>query len=115
MHQPINTVRNLGGSAGISLAATLIARREQYHQSVLIEHVTSLSNQYEAVLHGLQQTYPVYSAGAVGALHRVQAQVYMAMQKQTALLSFNDCFWILAVILGAMLPIVLLVQATPRY
>src|SRR5207249_1212095 len=30
----INMMRNIGGSFGISLVTTLIARREQYHQSV---------------------------------------------------------------------------------
>ena len=109
----INMVRNLGGSFGIALATTLIARREQYHQSVLVEHVTSLSNQYDTVVHQLQQAYLAYSASAVDALHRAEAQIYKMVQQQAALLSFNDAFWVMAVILAAMVPLVLLMRKPP--
>jgi MFS transporter, DHA2 family, multidrug resistance protein len=109
----INMVRNLGGSVGISLATTLIARREQYHQSVLVEHVTSLSSRYDTVVHALQQAYFAYSGSVVDALHRAQAQVYAMVQHQAALLSFNDCFWVLAVILAAMAPLALLMHKPP--
>jgi DHA2 family multidrug resistance protein len=109
----INMVRNIGGSVGISLATTLIARREQYHQSVLVEHATSLSSQYNTAVHALQQTYLVYSGSAVDALHRAQAAVYAMVQQQAALLSFNDAFWVMAIVLMAMVPLVLLMRKPP--
>jgi DHA2 family multidrug resistance protein len=109
----INMVRNVGGSVGISLATTLIARREQYHQSVLVEHVTSLSTQYNTAVHGLQQTYLAYSASAVDALHQAQAQIYAMVQRQAAVLSFDDTFWVMAVILALMVPLVLLMRKPP--
>jgi DHA2 family multidrug resistance protein len=106
----INMVRNLGGSVGIALVTTLIARREQYHQSVLVEHVSSLSRRYETVVHALQQAYLRHSGSAVDALHQAQAQVYVMVQRQAALLSFNDSFWVMAAILAAMVPLVLLMR-----
>ena len=109
----INMVRNLGGSFGIALATTLIARRQQYHQSVLVEHVTTLGSQYDATVHNLQQTYLAYSGSAVDALQRAQAKVYAMVQQQAALLSFNDCFWVMAVILVTMVPLVLLMRKPP--
>jgi DHA2 family multidrug resistance protein len=109
----INMVRNLGGSFGIALATTLIARREQYHQSMLVEHVTPLGSRYDVVVHKLQQAYLAYSSSAVDALQRAQAQVYKMVQQQAALLSFNDCFWVMATILAAMLPLVLLIRKPP--
>jgi MFS transporter, DHA2 family, multidrug resistance protein len=109
----INMVRNIGGSVGIALANTLIARREQYHQSVLVEHVTSLGSQYDTVVHRLQQAYLAYSASAVDALHRAEAQIYKMVQQQAALLSFNDAFWVMAIILAAMVPLALLMRKPP--
>ena len=109
----INMVRNLGGSFGIALATTLIARREQYHQSMLVEHVTSLGSQYDTAVHRLQQAYLAYSASAVDALQRAEAQVYKMVQQQAALLSFNDCFWVMAMILVAMVPLALLLRKPP--
>ena len=109
----INMVRNIGGSVGISLATTLIARREQYHQSVLVEHTTSLSSQYNAAVHALQQAYLAYSGSAVDALHQAQAQIYAMVQRQAAFLSFNDAFWVMAIILVAMIPLAFLMCKPP--
>jgi MFS transporter, DHA2 family, multidrug resistance protein len=36
----INFMRNIGGSIGTSLVTTLIIRRSQYHQQILVGHVT---------------------------------------------------------------------------
>jgi MFS transporter, DHA2 family, multidrug resistance protein len=36
----INFMRNIGGSIGTSLATTLIVRRSQYHQQILVGHLT---------------------------------------------------------------------------
>ena len=38
-----NLMRNLGGSFGIATATTLLARRGQFHQSRLVEHLTPFS------------------------------------------------------------------------
>ncbi|HKD74324.1 MAG TPA: MFS transporter, partial [Ktedonobacterales bacterium] len=109
----INMVRNIGGSVGISLATTLIARREQYHQSVLVKHTTSLSSQYSTAVHALQQAYLAYSGSAVDALHQAQAQIYAMVQRQAAFLSFNDAFWVMAIILVAMVPLAFLMRKPP--
>src|SRR5258708_7324350 len=53
----INMMRNLGGSFGIAIATTLLARRQQYHQSVLVEHVTPDNSQYDQTIHAMQQAF----------------------------------------------------------
>src|SRR5947208_2155977 len=35
-----NLTRNLGGSVGVALAVTLLSRRAQFHQHVLVSHIT---------------------------------------------------------------------------
>ncbi|HEX4173403.1 MAG TPA: DHA2 family efflux MFS transporter permease subunit, partial [Acetobacteraceae bacterium] len=42
----INLARNFGGSIGISFASTFLTRREQFHQSRLVETVQSLNGAY---------------------------------------------------------------------
>jgi DHA2 family multidrug resistance protein len=106
----INMMRNIGGSFGISVVTTLIARREQYHRSVLVAHVSPLSHPYAAAVGRLQQAYLGYSGSAVDALRQAEAKILAMVQKQAALLSFNDCFWAMAVVMAAMLPVVLLVR-----
>jgi DHA2 family multidrug resistance protein len=106
----INTMRNLGGSFGISLATTLLARRQQYHQSVLIEHVGPYSSQYHDTIQQMQQAFLAQSSSAVDALHRAQALLYATVQKQAALLSYIDTFWILAVGFMALVPLIFLLR-----
>jgi DHA2 family multidrug resistance protein len=106
----INMMRNIGSSFGISLITALIARREQYHQNVLVAHVTPFSRQYEATVQALQHAYLAYSAGAADALRQAQAQIYAMVQRQAALLSFNDAFWAMALVLAAAVPLALLMR-----
>jgi DHA2 family multidrug resistance protein len=106
----INMMRNIGSSVGISLVTTLIARREQYHQNVLVEHVTPFSRQYHGLIQQLQQAYLAQTASAADALRQAQAQVYTMVQREAALLSFNDSFWAMAVLLVAMVPLVFLLR-----
>jgi DHA2 family multidrug resistance protein len=102
--------RNLGGSFGISLATTLLARRQQYHQSMLIEHVGPYNSQYGDVIQKMQQAFLAQSASAADALHQAQALLYARVQQQAAALSFIDGFWALAVLFIAMVPLVLLMH-----
>jgi MFS transporter, DHA2 family, multidrug resistance protein len=110
----INMTRNIGGSVGVSLVTTLIARREQFHQNMLVGDVTPFRNSSAAIIERLQQAYLGRAASAADALHQAQAQVYAMVQKEAALLSFNDGFWMLAVILASLVPLVLLLRRPPR-
>ncbi len=46
----INLARNVGGSLGISLVTTILARRAQFHQSRLTEQVTLLNPRFNQAL-----------------------------------------------------------------
>src|SRR2546425_10346058 len=41
-----NLFRNQGGSFGIAFVTTVLARRAQYHQSVLVTHVTNFDRTF---------------------------------------------------------------------
>jgi MFS transporter, DHA2 family, multidrug resistance protein len=110
----INMMRNIGGSVGIALMTTFIARREQYHQNMLVEHVTPYSAQTSQMLQRLQQVYLGAHASAADALHQAQAQLYAMVQTQAAVLSYIDAFWVMGVVLLAMLPLLLLLRKPAR-
>src|SRR5215831_5418656 len=48
-----NLFRNQGGSFGIAFVTTMLARRTQYHQSVLVAHTTPFDPQYQSTLNSL--------------------------------------------------------------
>ena len=54
-----NLMRNIGGSFGISLATTLVARGAQAHQAAMVAHLTPFDPQFQQRLHMM--------AGALGA------------------------------------------------
>jgi MFS transporter, DHA2 family, multidrug resistance protein len=110
----INMMRNIGGSVGIALMTTFLARREQYHQNMLVEHVTPYSAQTSRMLQRLQQVYLGAHASAADALHHAQAQVYAMVQTQAAVLSYIDAFWVMGALLFAMLPLLLLLRKPAR-
>jgi DHA2 family multidrug resistance protein len=110
----INMMRNIGGSVGIALMTTFLARREQYHQNMLVEHVTPYSAQTSRMLQRLQHVYLGGHAGAADALHQAQAQIYAIVQTQAAVLSYIDAFWVMSALLFAMTPLVLLLRKPAR-
>jgi MFS transporter, DHA2 family, multidrug resistance protein len=62
----------------------------------------------------LQQVYLGAHASAGDALHRAQAQLYAMVQTQAAVLSYIDAFWVMGVVLLAMLPLLLLLRKPAR-
>ena len=70
----INAARNTGGSIGVSLASNVLAHREQFHQSRLIEHVIPSSPQYQNTLQQATQYFLAQGSllpSAQGAGHRL--------------------------------------------
>jgi DHA2 family multidrug resistance protein len=96
----INFVRNIGQSVGTSAVTTLLARRSQYHQSVLAEYTRS--GRFHAAIQGV--ALKLSHAGL--SMHEAQRQalgrLYGMVQGQAAALSYIDVYWLLAVIAGAM-------------
>lgn len=105
-----NLFRNQGGSVGIAAVTTLLARRTQYHQAVLVAHATPLQQRYQETVGNLCRYFSVHGFTAPDAVVHAQAQLTRIIQQQAALLGFLDCFWILgcACMIGA--PLVLLTK-----
>jgi DHA2 family multidrug resistance protein len=106
----VNMMRNLGGSFGISIVTTVLARRQQYHQNVLVSHVTPYTSAYDTTIQSLQQAYMSTSSSAADALQKAEAALYATVQTQAAMLSYIDAFLLLAVIFALLVPIVFLLR-----
>ena len=103
----INMARNLGGSFGISLANTEIARRSQFHHERLAEAITPTSDAYH---HALQQATAFFQAQGANAAHARDlafAWVAQTLDSQSTLLAYIDVFWVSALFAAAMVPLVL--------
>ena len=108
----INLARNIGGSSGIAMATTLIARRQQYHQQILVAHVSPLDLPYQTMLQSLQRMLVAKGADVAQAASQAQKLIYNMIQRQSMILSFIDTFWMLAVAFLLMIPLMFLVKKT---
>jgi len=105
-----NLFRNQGGSVGIAFVTTVLARRTQYHQSVLVAHATPLDLGVRETLDSLSRSFVAHGFTAPDAAWHAKAQLARIIQEQAALLGFLDCFWLLgcACLIGA--PLVFLTR-----
>ncbi len=111
----INLFRNIGGSGGIAMVNTILARREQFHQQILVSHLTPLDGTYADALRNTASAIAAQGASAADAAVQAQGVLYGMVQRNAAMLAANDTFWVLALIFLGMIPVVLLLKKTaPR-
>jgi DHA2 family multidrug resistance protein len=91
----INLMRNLGGSVGISVATTLLARRSQVHQSYLVRHLTPSAPQFQQRLQSIAHNFIAKGAAPVDAMRQATAAFFSQVKTQAAMLSYLDVFQIL--------------------
>jgi len=102
-----NMMRNTGSALGISVVINLLTRREQIHQAYLVQHFSifeswKLSQLAPRVPGGL-------NFGPLGetadARKRGLEMVYHLIQAQAAMLSFNDIYRMLSLLIIVMVPV----------
>ena len=99
----INLMRNLGGSIGISAVSTMVARREQFHQTVLVSNLNDYSNATQGFLTSVREHTGASSHGALAALYQ---QVHI----QAELLSYLDVLKFFAILFLLLIPLLLLMK-----
>jgi DHA2 family multidrug resistance protein len=109
----INLARNIGGSAGIAFVTTMLARRQQFHQNILVDHVTSSDTGFLAFFYGAARFLTGQGSSPTHAADQAHGLAYLLVQQQAAMLSFIDNFWLLGVIFLSLLPLALLLKKQP--
>jgi DHA2 family multidrug resistance protein len=106
----INLARNIGGSVGIAGVVTMLARRTQYHQAVLVSHMTPLDSAYQAMLGGAKQMLALQGSDPVQAAHQAQGMAYGLLMRHATMLAFLDDFWLMGVVILIMIPFMFLMK-----
>ncbi|HUG35741.1 MAG TPA: DHA2 family efflux MFS transporter permease subunit [Candidatus Limnocylindrales bacterium] len=105
-----NVVRNAGGSIGVAMITTLLARRAQYHQSTLAGHVTQWSPETAERLRDWTAHFMQHGADTFTAERRATAMLYRELVGQAQVLTYGDEFWLLAMIFVVALPLLPLMR-----
>jgi DHA2 family multidrug resistance protein len=99
-----NLMRNLGGSVGISMMTTLLARRAQAHQALMVGHLTPYSPEYQQALAALTARLGYTPGSSLQA----QGLIYAELLRQANLWAYIDNFRLMAFFCLCCIPFVLL-------
>jgi DHA2 family multidrug resistance protein len=105
-----SVMRNVGSSMGISFVTTWVARRSQFHQSILAEHVTPYSVRTEQFLAQSRTFFERGGSDWSEAGRQSAASLYGMVQQQAALLSFTEVFRIMGFVFLTVIPLILLMR-----
>ena len=109
-----NLLRNIGGSVGIAIAATLIARYSQFYQNSLVGHVNPYSPQTQEKLAALKKSAMMGGVDQVSADKVSLAALYGMVHRQAGILAYNHIFWIVGLVFLVVIPLLFLLKR-PRH
>ena len=108
--------RRVGGNIGYALVATLIDRFSVAHRGHLIEHISPLNPAYLSYHANLTDRLIQGGGDPVAAPQKALALVNAEVNRQAAMLAYNDLAWTFGVMFLATLPLLFLLsrrQAVP--
>jgi len=108
-----NLMRNVGGSIGISVAQTLLTRREAVHQNLIINSVPITGQQFQNSVQGmtgfLRNPY-----GPANAQDPAHATLYRELLRQASNWAFVDVFrWLALLCFGCVVAVWMLKKVKP--
>jgi len=106
----INAARNTGGSIGVSIASNVLAHREQWHQSRLVEHIVPSDPAYMDQLRTIQRFFMQNGASAVDAQQQALGYIGRQVQQQASYLAYIDVFHTLALVSACTIPLALILR-----
>jgi DHA2 family multidrug resistance protein len=98
----VNFMRNIGSSIGTSIVTTMIARRAQYHQEVLVGHVTRGTPAFRSAFTRLTSHVAHAGMARADARHHALALLYRQVNREAHTLGYLDTFWTLALLSAVM-------------
>jgi DHA2 family multidrug resistance protein len=106
--------RQLGGSIGIAVITTLVAKQQFVHRSQLIYDVSDLNPAYHDRLGANTAYFNTMSGDSVGIQNQALTLIDRAIDTQAALLAYRDVFYFVAAVFVLTLPLILLLGKRPN-
>jgi DHA2 family multidrug resistance protein len=103
-----NLLRNIAGSFGIAFMTTVLARRAQFHQLRLVETLTPFDYQYQMAFKNMMSALSA-KTGIVSS-QMANGFLYRQALREASLYSFNDAFYVGAIAILCILPLIFLLR-----
>ncbi len=108
-----NLMRNIGGSVGISVVETILARHQQLHQTELVRHLVPTLPNYQQTLAYFTNLFSQF-ADHVTARQQAIGQIGHMLSQQAQVWSYVDDFRYMAFACWACVPVVWIVKRVRR-
>jgi DHA2 family multidrug resistance protein len=105
-----NLMRNIGGSIGISVVNTIVARHEQLHRNEMSRAFSGANPTLQAQLQGMKEFLMAQGASATTALHQAYGLLNGELTQQARLWAYVDDFRYIALGCFACIPVVFLLK-----
>ncbi|MEZ5830964.1 MAG: MDR family MFS transporter [Dongiaceae bacterium] len=100
-----NMTRNLGGAIGIAVLQTLITKREQFHDNILMSSVSNFSEATRQRISDLTHYFLTHGITDVAAAqHQAIIAIGRVVRRQAFVMSYSDVFFLLG--LGLVLSLI---------
>lgn len=106
--------RQLGGSIGIAIITTLVAKQQFVHRSQLVYDVSEMNPAYQDRLNAHTSFFNLFSGDSNGVKDQALALIDRAVNVQAALLAYRDVFYFVALVFLLTLPLILLLGKAPK-
>ncbi len=87
-----NLLRNLGGSFGVAFVTTILARRAQFHQARLSEHLSVYDPAFTITLEKIKAALAVKTGALADQTQAALGLLYRQLLRESSSLAFNDVF-----------------------
>jgi hypothetical protein len=105
-----NLMRNMGGSFGIAIATTVLARDSQFFQSELASRINGIGMKYRMTFESLKAALVARGMDVFTAEKQATAMIYNNLRRQAAMLAYNHIFWYVGLAFLGIMPLLLLLK-----
>jgi DHA2 family multidrug resistance protein len=108
-----NLFRQVGGSMGIAVLATLVDHRTTLHHAYLAESVSPFNVATQQRLAGIAGGLAGRGLDPTSALDAARRALDGIIAQQSAVLAFSDCYWVILFLFLCLAPLVPLLRRPP--
>jgi len=109
-----NFARNIGGSVGTALLTTFLERTQQTHIATLSSHVVAGSLQYSRFVDMTREALTRLGQSPDAAKQFAIGNAWQTLNRQAQMLSYQNSFWGLALIIACLIPLPFIMRRPPR-
>ncbi|MFO1051238.1 MAG: DHA2 family efflux MFS transporter permease subunit [Planctomycetota bacterium] len=110
----ISIARNMGGSIGIGITSTMVARTTQSHRAAMIEHLTPTDPAFTSAIENLAGGLRAFEPDPAHADLLANALISQSVDRHAAMLSYIGQFAALSVAFLLLCPVVLAMRRPAR-